>query len=73
MNNISTTEGCTNGASSSPIPILKLACLDGSCATFLPSDRPGPFAITRSLRAFHSECVGAEGSGAHLAAQLGRG
>jgi len=55
MNNISTMEGCTNGASSSPIPILKLACLDGSCATFLPSDRPGPFAITRSLRTLHSE------------------
>ncbi len=39
MNNASSMEGCSNGASSCPIPILKLACLDGSCASWL-SERP---------------------------------
>ena len=39
MNNTFNMEGCSNGASSRRIPILKLACLDGSCASGL-SERP---------------------------------
>ncbi len=73
MNNTSSMEGCSNGACSCPIPILKLACLDGSCVSWL-SERPAPrtsdikcldSGISRRI----SKSVGADKSGAHLLAR----